>query len=151
MAIVISKYRKPRNCPNRGIYLIRSLCNNRYYIGSSNTIAQRRGTHLTALRANTHKNIHLQRIYNKYGEDNLIFEIILYCEKDFGIEMEGKLIRFCKQQDKNNCINISLDPVNHTVSEETRKKMSDAQKGKKRSPEAIERIRQTQLNRPRIQ
>lgn len=51
-----------------GIYRILNLVNGRYYVGSSADILRRWGDHLAALRGSRHKNIHLQRAWNKYGE-----------------------------------------------------------------------------------
>jgi len=61
----------------RGVYIIQSeRYNKRFYVGSSWDILWRWTKHLSDLRKNTHHSIKLQNHFNKYGEDDLIFEII---------------------------------------------------------------------------
>lgn len=54
-----------------GVYVIYSLKNNDFYIGSSINIGQRIKQHLYSLRNGTHKTFRLQEDYQKYGEENL--------------------------------------------------------------------------------
>ena len=62
-----------------GIYSITCLCNNKIYIGQSVSIKNRWLKHKSLLRNNSHSNSILQRCYNKYGEDSLVFNIELIC------------------------------------------------------------------------
>lgn len=66
---------------NSGIYQIRNLANNHFYIGSSVNLRKRKQHHFNNLKRRTHKNHYLQNAYNKYGEDQFVFEILEYCEK----------------------------------------------------------------------
>lgn len=59
-----------------GIYEIRNKINNKVYVGSSVDINQRWIAHRSALRNNSHHSAHLQRSWNKYGEDSFIFAIL---------------------------------------------------------------------------
>lgn len=59
-----------------GIYQIRNLVNNKIYIGSTKNFIIRKRSHFNNLRENKHKNNHLQNSFNKYGEQNFVFEII---------------------------------------------------------------------------
>lgn len=61
-----------------GVYQILSLANGKCYIGSAINISKRifGGHHLADLRKGKHKNTHLQRHYNKYGELDLQFVIL---------------------------------------------------------------------------
>lgn len=61
---------------NSGIYRITSLIDGKTYIGSSIKINKRFYAHRDLLKRQKHHNIYLQRIYNKYGMDNLYFEIV---------------------------------------------------------------------------
>lgn len=61
---------------NMGIYKIINLENNKIYIGSSNNFKKREREHLWALREGKHDNPHLQNAFNKYSENNFIFEVI---------------------------------------------------------------------------
>jgi group I intron endonuclease len=68
------------NTNDSGIYCIRSLANNKCYIGSAKNFSLRKNEHFYELRNNKHANIHLQNSWNKYGENNFIFEILCYVE-----------------------------------------------------------------------
>lgn len=60
-----------------GIYTITNTVNNKIYVGSTTRLfSQRWGDHRVGLRAKKHANIHLQRAWNKYGEDVFKFKII---------------------------------------------------------------------------
>lgn len=60
-----------------GVYQIQSLIYpNKSYIGSAVNLYKRKSIHLRSLRRNKHYSRLLQRHYNKYGEDDLVFEII---------------------------------------------------------------------------
>ena len=59
-----------------GIYTITNKNNGKTYIGSSIDIGNRWGEHLCTLRKNTHCNGHLQRSWNKHGEDAFEFKVI---------------------------------------------------------------------------
>ena len=69
-----------------GIYCIRNSANNHCYIGSSQCIYYRLLHHLSDLRRHAHKNEHLQRAWDKYGEDSFNIEIIECCDLDKRIE-----------------------------------------------------------------
>ncbi len=65
-----------------GIYQVRNLVNNKRYIGLTECFRVRKTSHFTRLRKNIHINPKLQNAYNKYGEQNFIFEIIEECENN---------------------------------------------------------------------
>ena len=65
-----------------GIYSITNTLNNKRYIGYSIDIQRRWATHKRDLKNNKHENDHLQKAYNKYGEDAFKFEIIEECTKE---------------------------------------------------------------------
>lgn len=65
-----------------GIYKITSITKpDRMYVGSTIDMKKRWGAHLNDLKNNKHRNKKLQRHYNKYGKDDLIFSIIISCDK----------------------------------------------------------------------
>lgn len=64
------------------IYQIRNLINNKVYIGQTVNEKRRRANHLFLLRTNQHHSIKLQNAYNKYGENNFVFEILEECSKE---------------------------------------------------------------------
>ena len=64
-------------CP--GIYSITHLASGQRYIGSSRNLRCRLWTHRSKLRKDRHNNLHLQRAWNKYGEQAFKFEILEIC------------------------------------------------------------------------
>lgn len=70
--------------------------NNKVYIGSAVNILNRKSTHFSRLSKNTHANIHLQRVYNKYGKNSLKHEVIHYCKIDELIIWEQYFIDYCR-------------------------------------------------------
>ena len=64
----------------KGIYMVMNLSNNKVYIGQSINIKERWQIHLWKLRNNIHPNDHLQKSWNKYGEDS--FEFSILCSSD---------------------------------------------------------------------
>lgn len=59
-----------------GIYLITSKVNGKKYVGQSVNIGKRWQKHLSDLKANRHKNKHLQNHFNKYLTEDLTFEVL---------------------------------------------------------------------------
>lgn len=64
-----------------GIYLIENKVNNKKYVGSSIDIPVRIMNHKYSLRKNYHPNDYLQNSYNKYGEDNFVFTVLILCDE----------------------------------------------------------------------
>lgn len=58
------------------IYKIRNVVNDKFYVGSTVDSRKRFWSHRKFLRLGTHDCIHLQRAWNKYGEDCFKFEIV---------------------------------------------------------------------------
>lgn len=71
-----SKRRSP------GVYAITCIANRKVYIGSANRITKRRGQHYEYLRRGVHKLAELQKDYNSYGEDLIVFTVIEECSAD---------------------------------------------------------------------
>ena len=65
-----------------GIYSITCKATNKKYIGQSVSIKRRWATHKRELKQNIHYNCQLQHAYNKYGEDNLVYEILELCPRE---------------------------------------------------------------------
>lgn len=59
-----------------GIYKISCTETDKVYIGESFNVSGRIAKHFTLLRKNTHNNQILQNIYNKYGEETIVVEVI---------------------------------------------------------------------------
>ena len=74
-----------------GVYEIKNKINNKVYIGSTSVSFKKRfNLHLHTLKNNYHKNKHLQHAWNKYGENNFEFNILLVCDNT--LEEEQKII-----------------------------------------------------------
>ena len=111
-----------------GVYQIRNILDGKIYVGQSIHLRDRKSGHYSKLRKNTHGNPYLQRAYNKYGEENFVFEILIYCEE---FELT-KYENFFKNLSNGNCYNIR--PVcdsNKGIkrSDATKKRLSEAKKG----------------------
>lgn len=85
-----------------GIYQI--IVNHNIYIGSSKNIERRYWEHLWKLKYKEHPNIHLQNLYEKYGEDKFELSILEICNVSDLIEKEQKWIDLLKP-------NINKAPV----------------------------------------
>ena len=75
-----------------GVYRIKNLINGKCYYGSSKNIEKRWSRHKRELNNNTHINCILQRAWDKYGENNFIFEIIEVCAINVLLETEQKYL-----------------------------------------------------------
>jgi len=66
-----------------GIYKIQSKIHpDRIYIGSAVNLYNRWAVHKHLLKNNKHDNPRLQAHYNKYGKDDLIFGVVVVCDKE---------------------------------------------------------------------
>lgn len=114
-----------------GIYKIQSKIKpERIYIGSSISISKRWNSHIEHLRKNKHYNKKLQRHFNKYGESDLQFTIILGCDKEDLIKIEQYFIDSYNPY-FNNC-KFAYSRLGQKASPETLLKMSGVRKNKKR-------------------
>ncbi len=118
-----------------GIYKITNLINNKFYIGSGKCIRKRFYAHKTELKHNKHTNSHLQRSWNKYGEENFKFEVLVTCPKEYRVKLEQWFLDNMKPE-YNICMLASCpNPV--IITDEYRKQISLRFKGKKQSSEWV--------------
>lgn len=124
-----------------GIYLITNILNEKKYVGFSSNILGRFSVHSKSLKDNNHHCEHLQRAWNKYGEENFKFEIIEKCSTNLLAEREHywaiKLNTHNRDFGYNEKPTSEDGRVNH--SEETKKKISDAHIGRKKSNESVKK------------
>lgn len=93
MNIIIDRL---NNILTTGVYKITNIHNNKFYIGStSESFLKRWNHHINALRRKTHKNIHLQNAFNKYGEESFKFEILETCSKELCLQREQVYLNTC--------------------------------------------------------
>lgn len=114
-----------------GIYCIKNRINGKTYIGQSINLNKRKNIHYYYLNNNKHDNAHLQYAWNKYGENNFEFEILLYCEPFELIKYEQF---FVNSYIPEMVYNIRLECVETNsgikFSEEIREKLRKAHGGK---------------------
>lgn len=104
-----------------GVYKILNTVNKRHYIGSTKQkIRLRLNHHLQALRNNKHKNTHLQRAWNKYGEKNFKFIILENCSKDIVYNREQF---YLDNRDVNLSYNINPMATGFSTALETQEKL----------------------------
>ena len=140
-----------------GIYIIRNICNDKIYVGSSKNIEGRWRKHLSDLRRGVHANLHLQSAWEKYKEESFLIEIVLECLEEQLLQEEQSLIQETQCYDRKIGYNKSLfadspmkgrkhsdDSIKKMIqakigeknnfykrshTEETKKKISDSKKG----------------------
>lgn len=132
-----------------GVYKIENVVNGKIYIGSSSDLDRRRKQHFIALLNNKHFNSHLQRSYNKWGEQSFEFKIIEVLEdtdslSELLLEREQYYLDLLKPE-YNICRIAGAFGMPHT--EETKQKISNSTKGVKKSQEHAKHIRESQQGR----
>lgn len=119
---------------NSGIYKIVNEVNGKFYWGSTDNFDRRFGEHKRALSKNEHFNRHLQFAWNKYGEDNFVFEVVEKCGEEMLFEIEQKHLD--KWAESNCCYNIALSAKSpmrgrtFTHTKSAKKKISEKMKGR---------------------
>lgn len=127
-----------------GIYKIESKSKpNRIYIGSAIYVNKRHGEHLRLLRYGKHHSIKLQRHYNKYGEDDLVFCVIEKCDLNNLISKEQYYLDLYNPYFNYRRVAKSRFGTGHSM--ETREKQRIAHLGIKPSEET--RMKQSLIRR----
>ena len=100
------------------------------YIGQTKNILERIRVHLSDLRAGRHFNKHLQRAFNKYGEDAFEFRVLEACVAPELNALECYWINACLSDDRHFGYNMRTGgAAGFTVTQEARYNMSQARKG----------------------
>lgn len=93
------------------IYQIRNIINNKRYIGSTVNADQRYKWHKYSLNAGAHHSVALQNAWNKYGQNNFVFEIlreIPFC--DLLLEEQKEINKYILGIDIYNCNPLAISP-----------------------------------------
>lgn len=134
-----------------GIYKITCTPTGKIYIGSANNLSQRISTHKYTLRKGNHINKYLQNAWNKYGEDKFRFEVLELVLSSFLLEREQYYLDKLKpfRERGFNIYRVAGSPQGQVVTDEARKKMSEAQYRwlNSLSPEEREALRQSRSER----
>jgi len=118
-----------------GIYKIQSTTHpERIYIGSAVNINRRHNQHLRDLKHNTHHSVKLQRHFNKYGQNDLMFIIIEECPVDillikeqYHLNLNNTYFNICKTA--GNCLGRTPWNKNSKMSNNFSEKMKVASIG----------------------
>jgi hypothetical protein len=121
-----------------GLYLI-WLSDTHYYGGRAKHFKSRWRRHRTALENGTHPNPYMQNVFNKNRRfDTEILLVIPTPSEQIHAEQQWLRDNFGRP----GCVNLSRRPTNNTyISPETRKKISEANKGRKHNLSDAERQR----------
>jgi group I intron endonuclease len=145
-----------------GIYCFTNKTTGKRYIGQSVYMMDRKGHHLMDLRKNEHDNDYFQKAFNKYGEEDFVFEILEVIDKlEDGTNDKVKLTEreqywmdFYKSYERDYGYNInpsaSINPMqgrNHT--EEAKQKMREAATGRTVSQDVRDKIADIIRNVPK--
>jgi len=133
-----------------GIYKIVNIINSKVYIGSAVDIEKRWGIHKYHLSKNKHHSIKLQRAYNKYGTESLIFDVLEECGKELLIEREQHWIdKYSSFKNGYNSTPMAGSTLGRKCSEKTKRKISKSKLGKKLSEDTKIKISKSGLGNKR--
>jgi len=136
-----------------GIYKITCTVNGKIYIGSAINLYKRLAYHRWELRNGRHENSYLQRTWNKYGESAFVFEVIELVMPWSRVDRENYWLKTLRPFDRNigfnTCETAGEVPslIGHSVSAESRAKMSRAAQNRGMQSEAIEAMRRFNTGR----
>ena len=123
-----------------GIYMIQNKVDGKIYIGQAVDIEKRWQRHKGDLRGNYHINKHLQRSWNTHDEADFEFTVICECDENQLNTMEEYYIFELMSYDYRIGYNNNYGGSSGRPTEETKKKMSEAQKGRIYSDETRDKI-----------
>ena len=115
-----------------GIYKIINRGDGHCYVGSAVNLTKRKCNHWQELRNGTHRNIHLQRAWNKYGEEMFHFQVVGKCSTERLLELEQEVMDHLKPE--YNIEKTAQSSLGVRRRAETLAKMSAANIGKHLSP-----------------
>ena len=123
-----------------GIYEIVNTTNGKRYIGSAVNLKSRWGQHRRTLNLGTHRNLKLQRAWNKYGEAVFQFLPLMTVKDPTQLTLwENRFFRALKPE-YNIALNATAPMLGRKHSPGTKVKQSIAKKGKKLGPQPLEQI-----------
>lgn len=130
-----------------GIYIITNEINNKVYVGQvgkgNNTIINRINGHYRSLIKNKHRNLHLQKSWNKYillyGEESFTFDILEIVEnKNLLDDREKYWIEYYEADNPLYGYNKTKGGEGGIPNEETKQKISNSLKGRKQPTKYIQ-------------
>lgn len=121
------------------VYVISCLVNGKRYVGKANMPAQRWTAHKSVARSG--KTSPLYRDMRSFGPEAFSFEVVEECESEAAsFDAEKRWIGRLDSANSDVGYNLTSGGQGLTgVSNETRRKMSDAKRGKRQTPESVEK------------
>lgn len=133
-----------------GIYVIANKVTGKCYVGSSVDIARRWKRHLYELRCGNHHSSKLQNSYLKHGEGAFCFSMVELCSKRDFQEFEQRwLDHLNAHADGYNVCPKACDVSTLPKSEEHKRRIGEAQLGRKRSLPAKENMSKAMTGKKR--
>lgn len=129
-----------------GVYLVRNVITRNCYIGSAVVLRNRKRLHLNLLRNGKHHSFRFQEEFTKYGESEFEWSVLEMAEPGCLADSEQAYIDEYKPF-YNICLFV-YSGLGRKHSEETLKKMSDAQKGRVVTEEHRKRLSEARKGKP---
>ena len=114
-----------------GIYKIVNKHNGKYYVGSSNHLYCRWSGHKSALNKQKHRNDYLQKAWNKHGENAFEFLIVESDILEHNLSLVEQKYLDTAKQERDKCYNLNFLADRVEMTPEIRKKLSIAATGRK--------------------
>jgi group I intron endonuclease len=127
-----------------GIYEILNTANGKWYRGQTQAdygFEGRWAKHRSKLNRGKHDNEHLQNAWNKYGEEAFRFTVLSRCAPEFCNELEEYWIGD-DYNNRNISYNKQVGGAGGSISDDAKKKISDAQIGRPKSESTKLQFRQ---------
>jgi group I intron endonuclease len=117
-----------------GIYMIRNRVNGNCYIGSAaQSFAKRWTLHKFGLRNDRHHSLYLQKSWNVHGEGAFEFLVLFECQPSECLAAEQAFLNVFEPE-YNSAVCAGHPSLGRKMSEETKKKIGDANRGRKLPP-----------------
>lgn len=141
----------PYSNEKSAIYIITCIYNDKHYIGSSVKYRTRLSKHRKDLRNGKHHSFHLQRAWDKYGEKNFKFDLLEEYDESLLPFMEYYWIMAIGSYKREYGYNIDIPLPNggrNIHDKYTRLKISNARKGIKLSDETKKKL--SEINKGKV-
>lgn len=133
------------------IYTITNLVDGKIYVGFTNDFYDRSAAHISMYTNDCHSNDHLQNAVNKYGLDKFKIEILEEYPENMLPAMEHYWANLLSVHNDSFGYNIKpTNPLgrNGKLAEETKRKITLANKGRKQSAEFSRKLSERQKGQP---
>lgn len=117
-----------------GVYCFRNTINSKMYVGSAVDMRRRVRRHIRELENETHPSPHLQNAWSKYGSSNFEVSVLEICHgSDLLLREQHFLdaLKVCDRKHGYNTCKTAGSPSQEKLSEETKRKIGDALRGRK--------------------